>query len=299
MTLAFDDFDQRRVDVGDVTIHVRSAGDGPALLLLHGYPESSLMWRHVAPVLAERFTVVATDLRGYGLSSAPADDDVHATYSKRAMARDQIAVMDALGHDAFSVAGHDRGGRVAHRLVLDHPDRVQRIAVLDIVPTLHMFENVDRRMAETYFHWFFLSQPGGLPERLISADPGAWIASRFRGRASDGWQLEPDVMAAYTAHFEEADRVAATCADYRAAATIDLEHDHEDRALGRRIEAPLLAVWGASSFVGRSFDVVDVWSRYATDVRGVAAPGDHYVPEESPAFAASVLRDFFDPGTQP
>ena len=171
MTIPFTDFDRRYVDVDGVVIHARVAGSGPAILLLHGYPESSYMWRHVAPALTSDFTVVAADLRGYGESDAPADDADHLTYSRRAMAADQVGLMSALGHERFTVAGHDRGGRVAHRMALDHPERVERVAVLDIVPTLHMFENVDRAMAQSYFHWFFLNQPFDLPERLITADP--------------------------------------------------------------------------------------------------------------------------------
>jgi haloacetate dehalogenase len=290
---AFAGFSEAWLDVGDVSIHVRTAGTGPALLLLHGYPETMLMWRDVAPVLARDFSVVVTDLRGYGQSSAPIDDEEHRTYSKRAMAADQAAVMSELGHDVFGVAGHDRGGRVAHRLVLDNPSRVQRIAVLDIVPTLHMLANVDRMMAQAYFHWFFLSQPTDLPERLINADPHAWVASRFHGRHRRPQAVSPEAIAEYSAIFENPAHVSATCADYRAAASIDLVHDQSDVDLGRRIQVPLLAMWGASSYVGRAFDVVRVWQEYADAVIGSAAPSDHYIPEESPGFAASGLRAFF------
>lgn len=294
MTLPFDEFDHLRVDVGDVVIHARVAGTGPALLLLHGYPESSYMWRHVAPALAESFTVVAADLRGYGESSAPADDQRHSVYSFRSMAADQVALMDALGHRSFLVVGHDRGGRVAHRMALDCPERVERVAVLDIVPTLHMYENVDRAMAETYFHWFFLSRSSDLPERLISADPESWIASRFRGRTSTGWQPEPSAFDQYVAAFRDPARVAATCADYRAAASIDLEHDRADRDTGRTVGCPLLAMWGEAGYVGRSFDVAEVWERYADDVVGVAVPSDHYLPEEAPLVTTRILASFLE-----
>jgi haloacetate dehalogenase len=298
VTGLFEGFDDDVVDVGDVRIRARRAGSGPALLLLHGYPESSLMWRLVAPMLAEQFTVVVTDLRGYGRSSAPGDDAQHATYSKRSMAQDQVSVMEALGHRTFSVAGHDRGGRVAHRMVLDHPSSVERAAVLDIVPTLHMYDNVDREMAETYFHWFFLSRPAPLPEDLIAADPAAWMQSRFRGRHADHWRLEDAVLDEYLQDFADPAHLAATCADYRAASTIDLEHDREDRAAGRRISVPLLAVWGESSYVGRTFDVVGVWESYADQVTGCAAPSDHYVPEEAPEFTAQALTAFFGHGSR-
>jgi len=290
-----EEFDEQLIDTGDVSIHVRTAGSGPALLLLHGYPETSLMWRNVAPALAADFTVVATDLRGYGRSGV-ADDPAPESYSKRRMADDQIGVMDALGHKTFSVAGHDRGARVAHRLGLDHPSRVERLAVLDIVPTLHMFDTVDRAMAETYFHWFFLSQPSDLPERLINGDPDGWIASRFRGRHGSEWTIEGDVLAQYASVFAQPSRVAATCADYRAAATVDLEHDRVSMAAGQRLTTPLLAMWGATSYVGRNFDVPAVWQAFAEQVIGCAAPSDHYIPEEAPVFTTAVLREFFSTG---
>jgi len=292
VTVPFTDFDRRYVDVDGVVIHARVAGAGPAILLLHGYPESSYMWRHVAPALAEAFTVVAADLRGYGESGAPVDDADHLTYSRRTMSEDQVRLMSALGHERFTVAGHDRGGRVAHRMALDHPECVERVAVLDIVPTLHMFENVDRAMAQSYFHWFFLNQPADLPERLITADPEGWLTSRFRGRTSGSWRVDEDALDEYVRAFRDPARVAATCADYRAAASIDLVHDREDRSASRRITAPLLAVWGASSYVGRHFDVTRVWQDYAEHVTGVSVPSDHYVPEEAPDLTVRLLMRF-------
>lgn len=296
MTLAFAEFESLQLDVGPVQIHARTAGSGPPLLLLHGYPESSLMWRDVAPSLAEKFTVVTTDLRGYGNSSTPPDDELHETYSKRAMAADQVKVMELLGHDQFMVAGHDRGGRVTHRLALDFPKRINRLAVLDIIPTLHMFENVDREMAQSYFHWFFLIQGNGVPEQLINADPQAWIASRFSGRLLGENPIDPDAITEYTNTFRNPAHVAATCADYRAAASIDLDHDRADRAAKNRITAPLLVMWGQSSYVGRNFDSVEVWERFADQVTGIQSPSDHYIPEEAPSFTAEVLSEFFSAG---
>jgi haloacetate dehalogenase len=293
VTLAFAEFESLQLDVGPVQIHARTAGSGPPLLLLHGYPESSLMWRDVAPSLAEKFTVVTTDLRGYGNSSTPPDDELHETYSKRAMAADQVKVMELLGHDQFMVAGHDRGGRVTHRLALDFPKRINRLAVLDIIPTLHMFENVDREMAQSYFHWFFLIQGNGVPEQLINADPQAWIASRFSGRLLGENLIDPDAITEYTNTFRNPAHVAATCADYRAAASIDLDHDRADRAAKNRISAPLLVMWGQSSYVGRNFDSVEVWERFADQVTGIQSPSDHYIPEEAPSFTAEVLSEFF------
>lgn len=293
MSVAFAEFESLQLDVGPVQIHARKAGSGPPLLLLHGYPESSLMWRDVAPSLAEKFTVVTTDLRGYGNSSTPPDDELHETYSKRAMAADQVKVMELLGHDQFMVAGHDRGGRVAHRLALDFPTRIKRLAVLDIIPTLHMFESVDREMAQSYFHWFFLIQGNGVPEQLINADPQAWIASRFSGRLLGENLIDPDAITEYTNTFRNPAHVAATCADYRAAASIDLDHDRADRAAKNRISAPLLVMWGQSSYVGRNFDSVEVWERFADQVTGIQSPSDHYIPEEAPSFTAEVLSEFF------
>ena len=296
MSLAFAEFESLQLDVGPVQIHVRTAGSGPPLLLLHGYPESSLMWRDVAPSLTEKFTVVATDLRGYGNSSTPPDDELHEAYSKRSMAADQAKVMELLGHDQFMVAGHDRGGRVAHRLALDFPTRINRLAVLDIIPTLHMFENVDREMAQSYFHWFFLIQGNGVPEQLINADPQAWIASRFSGRLLGKNPIDPDAITEYTNIFRDPAHVAATCADYRAAASIDLDHDRADRSAKHRITAPLLVMWGQSSYVGRNFDSVEVWKNFADQVTGIQAPSDHYIPEEAPSFTAEVLSEFFSAG---
>lgn len=299
MSRSFADFDRVDLEIEGVCIHARIAGTGPPLLLLHGYPESSFMWRHVAPHLSDDFTVVASDLRGYGDSAAPPDDSDHVAYSRRVMAADQVAVMTSLGFDSFAVAGHDRGGRVAHRMALDFPNRVQRLAVLDIVPTLHMFEHVDREMAQTYFHWFFLTQPVGLPERLISADPAGWISGRFQGRSSSSWSQESDALQEYTRIFEDPAHVAATCADYRAAASTDLVDDRRDRDLGRRIEPELLVMWGLSSYVGRAFDVASIWRTYADEVTLAPIDSDHYLPEEAPEATSAALLDFFGKPTQP
>ncbi|MFC3273900.1 alpha/beta hydrolase [Agromyces mediolanus] len=284
--------DRTTVEVGGgVRIAATVRGDGPPLLLLHGYPQTRSMWRLVAPELAERFTVVASDLRGYGDSAKP----IGERYDKRAMAADQLGVMRSLGFDRFAVVGHDRGGRVGHRLALDAPEAVAALAVLDIVPTLHMFEHVDRAMATSYFHWFFLTQSGGLPEALIGADPRAWLESRFRGRARRQDVFPAEVMDEYGRCFD-ADTIRASCADYRAAAGTDLEHDREDRADGRTIEAPLLALWGESSYVGRNFDVLTVWREFAAHVQGHAVEADHYLAEEAPAETAAALRAFLEQG---
>jgi haloacetate dehalogenase len=280
-----------RVDVDGVDLAVTVTGDGPPVLLLHGYPQTRAMWHAVAPALAEGHTLVAPDLRGYGDSSKPVGD----RYDKRAMAADQLGVMEALGFDRFAVVGHDRGGRVGHRLALDHPAAVSAVAVLDIVPTLHMFEHVDRAMAEAYFHWFFLTRADGLPEALISAAPDAWLESRFRGRSAAPGAIDPAAAAEYRRCFT-AEMIAASTADYRAASTVDLDHDRVDRAAGRTVEVPMLALWGSASYVGRTFDVVDAWRPFAPRVTGRAILADHYLAEEAPDAVAAALLDFLAMG---
>lgn len=289
----FDGFEDVTASRDGVGLRVRVGGRGDPVVLLHGYPQTHRMWRDVAAALAGEREVVVMDLRGYGESSAPAPTPDDANYSKREMAADVVAVMTTLGHPEFDVVGHDRGGRVAHRLALDEPSRVRSVAVLDIVPTLHMFESVDRAMAEEYFHWFFLTRPGGLPERLIGADPAAWVSSRFAGRQGAGQPIPDDVLAAYQEAFARPGVVEATCADYRAAASVDLEHDQADRDAARTVQAPLLALWGGSSYVGRNFDVLAVWRRYAQDVTGQPLDADHYLAEERPTETVDALRAFW------
>jgi haloacetate dehalogenase len=271
-------------------------GAGPAVLLLHGYPESRAMWDDVAPALAAAGrTVVAADLRGYGDSGKPAPAADGQTYSKRAMAADQLSLMASLGFDRFDVVGHDRGARVGHRLALDHPAAVRTLTVMDVVPTLHMFEHVDRAMAATYFHWFFLSLDPDLPEQLIGAAPERWLRSRFEGRRSGGGiAIGEERFAEYLRWFATPEAIAATCADYRAAATVDLDDDRADRDAGRRVEAPLLALWGADSYVGGNFDVMAVWAPYARTVAGEPIAADHYLAEERPEETAAALLRFLD-----
>ncbi|WP_394618487.1 alpha/beta fold hydrolase [Lentzea sp. JNUCC 0626] len=282
-------FDRRTVDADGVHIHVTVGGSGPPLLLLHGYPQTHVIWHRVAPALAEDFTVVATDLRGYGDSDKPAPGPDDAEYSKRAMARDQLLVMNQLGFDRFGVAGHDRGGRVAHRLALDAPEAVSALAVLDIVPTRHTFEHADKDFGLGYFHWFFLAAPNGIPERMIGADPRFWIEARMRARHHGGTPFDPAALEEYVRCFSGPAAIAASCSDYRAAAGIDLEHDRESGL----VEAPLLALWGEHGFVGRHYDVPAVWREYARDVRGQALDCDHYLPEERPDEVVAALREFF------
>ena len=289
----FAGFSDERIDVGGgVAIRARVAGEGRPVLLLHGYPQTHACWHRVAPLLvAAGFRVVAADLRGYGDSSKPASSADHAAYSKRAMAADQVAVMRALGHDRFAVAGHDRGGRVVHRMALDHPGAVRRLAVLDIAPTATMYARTDMAFATGYYHWFFLIQPAPLPERLIGADPEFYLRRKLAAWDRGPDTFAPEAFAEYLRCFGDPASIAATCEDYRAAATIDLEHDVADA--GRTVAAPLLALWGEHGLVGRSYDVLATWREKAVDVRGHALPTGHYLPEEAPDATAEALAAFF------
>ncbi|MCI2417460.1 alpha/beta hydrolase [Saccharopolyspora sp. K220] len=284
-------FTYHSIDADGVRINCAVGGDGPPVLLLHGYPQTHLIWHHVAPELAADHTVVLADLRGYGDSDKPRPGPGDHEYSKRAMARDQLLVMRELGFDRFSVAGHDRGGRVGHRLALDAAEHVIALAVLDIVPTRYAFAHADKEFGLGYYHWFFLAAGGGIPERLIGADPEFWITARMSARHHGGTPFDSGAMAEYVRCFADPDAIAASCADYRAAATIDLEHDNADA--DRAIECPVLALWGEHSFVGRNYDVLAAWRDYASDLRGSALPCDHYVPEEQPEQTAALLRTFF------
>jgi haloacetate dehalogenase len=287
----FEGFSEHRIEVSGATIHAVRGGSGPPLLLLHGYPQTHVMWHLVAPQLAQEFTVVAADLRGYGDSSKPPGDAEHARYSKREMARDQVELMAHLGFESFFIAGHDRGGRVAHRMALDHPQRVRKVAVLDIVPTRTVFANVDQYLATVYFHWFFLIQPHPFPERLIGGDPEYFIRSRFAGLSSGARPLAEKAIAEYVRCFTDPASIHATCEDYRAAASIDLVHDEAD--LGQKITCPLLALWGASGRLARAFDPLATWRERAVDVRGRALACGHYLPEEAPDETLAELRAFF------
>jgi haloacetate dehalogenase len=290
----FEGFERWRVAGKDSEIFVRIGGSGPPLLLLHGYPQTHVMWHQLAPHLAERFTVVCPDLRGYGASSTPVASADHATYSKRAMAADMVVVMDGLGFRRFGVAGHDRGGRVLHRMCLDHPSCVSAAAVLDIVPTRTVFEATNQALAIGYYHWFFLSQQAPLPERMISLDPEFWVRSKLERWSAGGLRVfNPQAVAAYVDAFREPAVVHATCEDYRAAATIDLEHDRADETA--RIGCPLLVLWGEQGLMHRHFDVLATWqAKSSLPVRGRALPCGHFLPEEQPALTLDALQSFFD-----
>jgi len=288
------DFDYGRAEADGVEISYAVAGSGPPVLFLHGYPENHLMWRHVAPAFTGDHTVVLADLRGYGDSGKPAPDDAGEVYSKRAMARDQAGLMRQLGFGKFQLVSHDRGARVAHRLTLDHPGLVTRLAVLDIVPTRHVFTHVTKDMAMAYYHWFFLPAGNGLPEHLISADPAYWLHALTGPLLGPGSSLSGDVMADYIRCFTDPGTVAGSCADYRAAAGIDLVHDEQSFTSGQKVQCPVLALWGAHGFVGRAYEPIAVWQEYATDVRGHVLPTGHFLPEEAPGLVTAALRDFLD-----
>ncbi|TWS97063.1 alpha/beta fold hydrolase [Reyranella sp. CPCC 100927] len=275
----------------DITIRAAVGGKGPPLLLLHGHPQTHVTWRKIAPALAERFTVVAADLRGYGDSSKPPGGENHRAYAKRSMARDQVALMQALGHPRFAVAGHDRGGRVAHRMALDHPDTVTRIAVMDVVPTATMYARTDKELATRYFWWFFLIQPAPLPERLIAADPEFFLRRHIDGQLKTPGATEPEAFAEYLRCYSDPATRHAICEDYRAAATIDLVHDAEDA--DARIRVPLLAIWGAKGSIDVLFDVPEAWREKALHVEGRAFDCGHTLQEERPQETITALLDFF------
>jgi haloacetate dehalogenase len=293
----FEAFERRDIDHDGVRLHVRCAGQGAPLLLLHGHPQTHVMWHRVAPALAERFCVVAMDLRGRGDSSRPPSAPDHAPYSKRAMAGDALAVMCALGFERFAVCAHDRGARVAHRLALDHPQAVTRLMLLDIAPTLAMYERTTEAFARAYWHWFFLIQPPPTPERAIEADPAAWVREGMGARHAGLAPFAPAALAEYERCFGLPGSAMAACEDYRASATIDLEHDRADRNAGRSVTAPLRVLWGAHGTVGRCFDVLALWREAAADVTGRALDCGHYIAEERPAALLDEMNAFF--GAEP
>jgi haloacetate dehalogenase len=289
----FPGFAPRPFDTSGARIHAVVGGSGPPLLMLHGFPQTHAMWHKIAPRLAERFTVVCADLRGYGDSGKPASDATHAAYSKRAMAQDMVEVMRELGFPRFCLVGHDRGARVSHRLCLDHPQAVERVAVLDISPTRKMYGATDRAFATDYYHWFFLIQPFDLPERLIGGDPVYYLRRKMGGWGSASMSIfDPRALSEYERCYANAATIHASCEDYRAAATIDLAHDDEDVAAGRKVTCPLLVLWGEKGVVHRLFTPIDDWKAVAVDVRGRALPSGHYLAEEVPEDTYAELTAF-------
>jgi haloacetate dehalogenase len=287
-------FSLRRIETNEASINLAIGGAGPPLLLLHGYPQTHLCWHRVAPRLSQCFTVVCPDLRGYGDSRGPAHETPdHAAFSKRAMARDQVAVMAELGFERFGVAGHDRGGRVAYRLALDHPERVTRLALLDIIPTGEMLARVDQALAYGSYHWFFLAQPFDLPERMIASDPDFYLERTIASWAGEGAALAPEAMEAYRAAFRKPAVIHAACEDYRAGLGIDAELDRADKAAGRRIACPLLVLWGERRPERKSDQWLAIWRQWADRVEGRAVQCGHFLAEERPDEVAAEIERFF------
>lgn len=294
----FPGFRQERIAVQhdlarELELNVRIGGTGRPLLLIHGYPQTGAMWHKLAPDLAKRYTVVIPDLRGYGASDKPPTDNQHLPYSKRAMAADLVALMASLGHDIFQVAGHDRGGRVTHRMCLDHAAAVERAAVLDIVPTHTLFKTASHAVAHAYYHWYFLAQAAPLPEKMIGADPDFYLQRKFGGwSAGETGFFDPRAMAEYRAAFSRPETIHASCEDYRAAATIDLEHDEAD--LDRRVQCPLLVLWGAKAPMHANYDVLETWRSKATTLSGQPVEAGHFLAEENPAQTMAAFNDHFE-----
>ena len=282
----FDNFTLEHIDLGEVTVRVRFGGTGPAVLLLHGHPRTSATWHRVAPLLAEHHTVVCPDLRGYGQSSKPPTTEDHAPYARRAMAGDAVALMRALGHERFAIAGHDRGAGVAYRTALDHPAAVSKLAVLDGLPVVEILERCDARFAAAWWHWFFFAQPDK-PERAINADPLAWYGGSPEAMGAEAYE---DFRAAVT----NPDTVFAMLEDYRAGLGLDRLHDEQDRSAGRRIQCPVLALWSRHDDLADLFgDVVGIWRNWADDVRGGEIDSGHHMAEEAPEELATALLEFF------
>jgi haloacetate dehalogenase len=292
----FDGFTRTEIKTGGARIVTLHGGRGPPVLLMHGNPFTHVSWHKVAPRLARDFTVVATDLRGYGDSEKPPGGEDHSGYSFRAMAQDQVEVMAALGFERFYAAGHDRGARVLHRMCLDRPDAVARAAIIDIIPTHHLLNNVTRQWATFSWHWFFLIQPYDFPERLMGLDPDYFIRRKL-AKTPHGLDIfDPAALEEYLRCYRNPETRHAVCEDYRATFGVDLEMDERDFQAGRKIDCPLLLLWGKSGGVGRNHKSLEIWPLYASDLRGKAVPGGHYVPEEAPDETYAELQAFFSAG---
>jgi len=292
-----DDFETAEIQTGEASIFVRWSGSGSPILLLHGFPQTHLMWRSVAPLLSRNFMVVCADLRGYRRSSCPASTPEHAPYAKRAMAQDMVIVMERLGFPRFSVAGHDRGGRVAYRMALDHPSRIDRLAVLDILPTGTVWDRADARFALAFWPWSLLAQPEPLPERILAAVPEAIVDDALGGWGSPSAGFPPEVRAAYVQALRDPVHVHAICEEYRAAATLDREHDKADSLAGRRIACPLLALWSAhgalETWYAEAAGPIALWQAWSDNVQGHPLNAGHFFPEEAPVHTTEALERFF------
>jgi haloacetate dehalogenase len=289
----FPGFELQQVNVSAGIMRLRCGGSGPPLLLLHGNPQTHAMWHAVAPALARNFMVVCPDLRGYGGSHKPAATADHAPYAKREMAKDMVEVMEHFGHRRFRVASHDRGARVAHRLALDHPERVEKLAVLDIVPTIEHFERADMAFGLSYYHWFWFAQPHPFPETLINASPEAWFMAHTSREPKPSTFFHPEALADYLAAARTPEMIRGMCEDYRAAAGIDLEHDRASRAAGIKVGCPMLVLWGSKGKIGEWYDALAVWRQYCSArVTGGPVDSGHYLAEEAPQAVTAQLLEF-------
>ncbi len=294
-TAFFRGFTLGHYTTADGTFRYRIAGSGPPLLLLHGNPQTHAMWHRVAPSLAKTHTIICPDLRGYGISPKPPATADHTHYAKRTMAQDMVNLMQHLGFKTFHLAGHDRGARVAHRLTLDHPERVEKLAVLDIIPTIEHFERADMKFGLGYYHWFWFAQPHPFPETIISAAPEAWFRAHTNREPKDDTFFAPQALADYHAAIRNPDMIRGMCEDYRAAATIDLEHDRQSRAANHRISCPLLVLWGTKGKIGTWYNPMGIWARYADGpLSGHPVASGHYLAEESPAEVITHFTGFFN-----
>lgn len=289
------EFKEEKIEFDDIKINFKHGGKGEKpLLLIHGYPQNHNMWHKVVKELSNNYYIVCPDLRGYGKSSKPKGLENHSNYSKKVMAKDMIEVMNYLGFDKFYVAGHDRGARVVHRMCLDYEDKIIKACVMDITPTYHMFKNTDQAFATGYYHWFFLIQPDNLPENMIGSNPSYYLMEKLK-RWSDKEvsfeeKFDENAVNKYIKSFDE-EGIHGSCEDYRAAATIDMNDDGKDR--DRKINTPLLVLWGEKGFVNRTYNVLKVWEEYATNVQGKTLPCGHFLPEEKPQEVILELKNFF------
>ncbi|BCL79723.1 fluoroacetate dehalogenase [Ktedonobacteria bacterium brp13] len=283
-------FAPMQIKTSGASIHLMKGGSGEPLLLLHGFPQTLAMWHKIAPRLAENFTVVLADLRGYGDSSKPKDEPDHSNYAKRVMAQDMVEVMSQLGYETFSVVGHDRGARVTHRMLLDHAQRIKRAAVLDIVPTYEMYKTTDKELATAYYHWFFFIQPADLPEHLLAGQAEYYIRNVLGRLSGDFSAFTSEALAQYIRCFSDPATIHGICEDYRASASIDLQHDEAD--MQQKVHCPLLALWGSKGFIGHKYDVLSIWRKRAEIVQGQGIPSGHFLAEEAPEETYTALQTF-------
>jgi len=290
----FSGFSLEHAEIEGGSIRLRRGGDGPPILLVHGNPQTHAMWHAIAPSLSKHYTVICPDLRGYGGSFKPEATSTHAPYSKREMAKDLIQLMENFGFSTFQVASHDRGARVSHRMALEYPEKIERLAVLDIVPTIEHFERTNMKFAMGYYHWFWFAQPHPFPENVISSNPGDWFHAHTSREPKGNDFFHPDALSDYLTHIHDPKMIRGMCEDYRAAATIDLEHDRKSRADGIKIQCPLLTLWGRKGKINEWYDTLAIWREYCTDtVTGGAIHSGHYLPEEAPDKVLEQFEKFF------